>query len=145
VVSDGGKVEQLIRAASFYLLEKSLRADEVDPSLIWYAGNDWSQAARQINPWVARAARGIALASASLAATLDCPAIIIDGAMPAHLRDDLVAAVQAELRCVNLDGISPFGVMAGTIGFDARALGAASLPLFANFMIDRDVLFKEQG
>jgi predicted NBD/HSP70 family sugar kinase len=145
VVSEQGKAEQLIRAASFYLLEKSLRADGVDPSLIWYAGHDWSQAAAQITPWVARAARGIALASASLAATLECPVVVIDGAMPAHLREELVAAVQAQLRKVNLDGISPFSVLAGTIGFDARALGAASLPLFANFMIDRDVLFKEQG
>ena len=32
----------------------------------------------------------------------------------------------------------------GTIGIQARALGAASLPLFANFMADRDVLLKEE-
>jgi hypothetical protein len=44
---------------------------------------------------------------------------------------------------VNLSGISHFKLREGAIGRDARALGAASLPLFANFIIDRDVLFKE--
>ena len=44
-----------------------------------------------------------------------------------------------------MDGITPFAIEEGTIGIDARALGAASLPLFANFMADRDVLFKESA
>jgi hypothetical protein len=42
-----------------------------------------------------------------------------------------------------MQGISTFAVEEGGIGADARAMGAASLPLFANFIIDRDVLFKE--
>jgi predicted NBD/HSP70 family sugar kinase len=144
VVFDRGRPEQLIRGASFYLLEKQLRADGIDPSLIWYAAEDWSPAAVQVAAWTRRAAVGIALACASLVATLDCPVVIIDGAMPAAVRSALVHAVRSELKQVNLDGISPFDVLPGTIGFDARALGAASLPLFANFMIDRNVLFKDQ-
>ena len=44
---------------------------------------------------------------------------------------------------MNLQGITSFKVAEGTIGVDARAMGAASLPLFANFIIDRDLLFKE--
>ena len=42
-------------------------------------------------------------------------------------------------------GITPFAVAEGSIGANARAMGAASLPLFANFIIDRDVLFKEMA
>jgi hypothetical protein len=42
-----------------------------------------------------------------------------------------------------LRGLSPVGIIAGMIGSDARALGAASLPLLANFAIDRNVLFKD--
>ena len=45
---------------------------------------------------------------------------------------------------VNMQGISPFPVIEGSIGADARAMGAASLPLFDNFIINRNVLFKEQ-
>ena len=59
------------------------------------------------------------------------------------VREKLVTAVKTALTKINLDGITPFTVEAGTIGVNARALGAASLPLFANYMIDRDVLFKE--
>jgi hypothetical protein len=46
---------------------------------------------------------------------------------------------------VNTDGINPFVVTEGTIGIQARALGAASLPLFAKFMADRAVLLKEEA
>jgi hypothetical protein len=42
-----------------------------------------------------------------------------------------------------MKGITPFNVYEGAIGADARAMGAASLPLLANFIIDREVLFKE--
>ena len=76
---------------------------------------------------------------------VDCPAIIIDGAMPPAIRRRLVEATRAEAQLLNMDGITPFAIEEGTIGVDARALGAASLPLFANFMADRDVLFKESA
>jgi hypothetical protein len=56
----------------------------------------------------------------------------------------LVLAVRGHVDGVNTDGISPFAISEGTIGIQARALGAASLPLFANFMVDRDVLLKEE-
>ena len=49
-------------------------------------------------------------------------------------------------RCRRVDrqGLAEFPVLEGTIGADARALGAASLPLFDNFIINRNVLFKEK-
>jgi hypothetical protein len=80
---------------------------------------------------------------ASIASVVDCPAIIIDGAVPPAVRRRLVEATRAEALTVNKDGITPFAIDEGAIGIDARALGAASLPLFANFMADRDVLFKD--
>jgi hypothetical protein len=76
---------------------------------------------------------------------LDCPAVIIDGAVPAAVRGRLVEATRLAARAINLDGITPFAIEEGSIGVDARALGAASLPLFANFMADKDVLFKAAG
>ena len=42
-----------------------------------------------------------------------------------------------------LRGLPKFSIEEGSIGADARAMGAASLSLFANYIIDRDVLFKE--
>ena len=74
---------------------------------------------------------------------LEPEAVIIDGAMPAAVRRRLVASVRSAMSKVATLGITLFAVEEGTIGADARAMGAASLALLANFIIDRDVLFKD--
>ena len=139
-----GGTEQLVRSASLYLLERQLRDEGRDSFMLWQNENDWSRIAIAVERWVDTAARGIAQAAAAIAAVIDPAAIIIDGAMPPHVRAQLVAAVRSHMARVNTDGISPFAISEGTIGIQARALGAASLPLFANFMVDRDVLLKEE-
>ena len=98
-----------------------------------------------LDDWIGTAAQAIATAAAGVACVLDTSTVVIDGAMPPEVRARLVAAVRAALAHVDMQGISPFDVMEGTIGFDARAMGAASLPLFENFMINRNLLFKEQA
>jgi hypothetical protein len=42
-------------------------------------------------------------------------------------------------------GLSPFAVLEGTIGSDARAIGGASLPLLANFAVDREIFLRNAG
>ena len=142
-VAGPGGAQQMIRTASFYVLEQQLKRSGTSPSLLWQAGNDWSEAGPALDRWIETAALGLAQASAGIAAVLEPAAVVIDGAMPGDVRARLVDAVGVALGKVNMQGISPFAVVAGTIGPDARAMGAASLPLFANFIIDRDVLFKE--
>jgi predicted NBD/HSP70 family sugar kinase len=139
-----GGTEQLIRSASLYLLERQLRHDGEDATLLWQNEDDWSHIAPALERWIEGAARGLAQAAAAIASVTDPAAVIIDGAMPPHVRAQLVTAVRSHLARVNTDGISLFVVAEGTIGIQARALGAASLPLFANFMVDRDVLLKEE-
>jgi predicted NBD/HSP70 family sugar kinase len=143
VTGPNGKPQQLIRAASLYLLERQLREAKMETSVLWTNAEDWSRLEPLLSPWIDTAARGIAQATAAIAAVSDPAAIIIDGAMPASVRTQLVAAVRYHLRDVNIEGINPFAVAEGSIGIQARAMGAASLPLFANFMADRDVLLKE--
>jgi predicted NBD/HSP70 family sugar kinase len=136
--------EQLIRNASLYLLERKLREGQRDAALLWQNSDDWSRMSPFLDQWLDQAARGIAQASAAIAAVMDPAAIIIDGAMPPHVRAQLVAQVRRHIASVNTDGINPFVISEGTIGIQARAMGAASLPLFANFMADRDILLKEE-
>jgi predicted NBD/HSP70 family sugar kinase len=135
VRSTGGKSEQLIRQASLSQLERDLRTRGVDPSVLFYDGTDWSSLGAPLTRWIKLAAHGLAQASASLAATLECKAVIIDGSMPPDVRKRLVEATRASLAEVNLDGITPFEISEGSIGFAARALGGASLPLSANFLL----------
>jgi len=85
----------------------------------------------------------MANAIAAVSSITECSEVVIDGAMPATVRARLVESVEMALKNVNLSGITNFNLREGAIGRDARAMGAASLPLFANFIIDRDVLFKE--
>lgn len=144
VPGKGGEAEQLIRVASFNVLERNIRARGGDPELLWSNPNDWSGVGAALDLWITDAARGIAIAAAGVTSVLDCNTIVIDGAMPSDLRRRLVAAVSDALHHVQLQGISPFQLHEGTIGADARAMGAASLPLFDNFIIDHNVLFKEQ-
>jgi predicted NBD/HSP70 family sugar kinase len=139
-----GGSEQLIRSASLYLLERQLRQDGRDAAMLWQNEDDWSRIGSALDRWVETSARGIAQAAAAIAAVVDPVAVIIDGAVPPHVRTQLVSAVRGHMARVNTDGISPFAISEGTIGIQARALGAASLPLFANFMVDRDVLLKEE-
>ena len=138
-----GGAEQLIRSASLYTLEQALRQNNIPQHLLWDDSANWDFAGQFLEDWIKRAARGIAHACAAIASITECAEIVIDGAMPPEVRARLVTATEQALADVNQSGITPFTLREGAIGRDARALGAASLPLFANFIIDRDVLFKE--
>ena len=144
VASQAGTSEQLIRTASINVLEREIAKRGGNPETLWRNSSDWSSAGDALDSWIEIAARGIAIAAAGAAAVLDCAAIVVDGAMPNDVRARLVQAIRGALGHVNMQGITPFTVIEGTIGADARAMGAASLPLFDNFIINRNVLFKEQ-
>lgn len=144
ITSPEGRPEQLIRRASFNVLERDIRSGGGDPEALWRDPGDWSSVDSAIEGWLGGAARAIATAAAGVVAVIDCPAVVIDGAMPVAVRARLVAAVKAELAKVNLQGISRFEIVEGSIGADARAMGAASLPLFDNFIVNRNVFFKEE-
>jgi predicted NBD/HSP70 family sugar kinase len=135
--------QQLIRSASIYALEKKLAQCGLDPMVLWQNPNDWLEFGQPLDEWIEEAAAGLAIAAISAVAVIDCEAVIIDGAFPAAVRRRLVKATQEKLDGLDRQGLSPFVVAEGTIGGDARVMGGASVPIIANFAIDRDVLFKE--
>ena len=135
--------EQLIRHASTYQLERMLVAEGRDPLLLSRSLDDWAGVGPALEQWIAMTAQSLAYASLVAASVMEFEAVIIDGAIPADVRSRIVAGVQTKLLELDQRGIAPLRIVEGLIGVDARAKGAASLPLFANFIIDRDVLFKE--
>jgi predicted NBD/HSP70 family sugar kinase len=137
--------QQLIRSASIYVLEKKLAADGTDPMLLWRSPNDWVEVGQPLDDWIDEAAAGLAISALSAVAVLDCEAVIIDGAVPAAVRSRLVAATKEKVDALDRQGLSPFTIVEGTIGSDARVMGGASVPLLSNFAIDREVLFKESA
>jgi predicted NBD/HSP70 family sugar kinase len=144
ITSAEGRPEQLVHGTSLAALERDIARDGGDPELLWRDLANWAGAGPALERWMERAAAEVATASAGVMAVLDCTAIIIDGAVPLAVRSRFVAAVQKALQSVDRQGLAEFPVLEGTIGADARALGAASLPLFDNFIINRNVLFKEK-
>jgi predicted NBD/HSP70 family sugar kinase len=140
-----GRTEQLIRSASLYVLEKKLAARNLDPMLLWQGGSGWANFGEPLDEWIDDAAAALAIAALSSVAVIDCEAVIVDGAMPGAVRQRLVAAIRGKLAELDRQGVSPFAIVEGTIGGDARVMGGASVPLLSNFAIDRDVLFKENA
>jgi predicted NBD/HSP70 family sugar kinase len=74
----------------------------------------------------------------SSASIIDFEHVIIDGGVPAEIRDKIVAATRQEINTYDLRGLEVPKILPGTVGHLARALGAASLPLFDKFLIDRN-------
>jgi predicted NBD/HSP70 family sugar kinase len=141
----GGQVSQLIRHASIITLEKSLLDAGVDAAILQHPERDWSGLGSLLARWIATAGEALAIAIAAGMSVIDFPAVRIDGALPRDVLSALIASTQEHLGRLDLQGLSPFEVVAGSIGADARALGGAMLPILANFSSDPEVLLKDVG
>ena len=63
--------------------------------------------------------------------------------MPEAVRARIVAATADKLAGLNLAGIEAPRVGEGTVGPNARALGAAALPLLERFLVGQDAFLKD--
>ncbi len=142
VPSDSGS-EQLIRHASLYLLERRLMMKGHDELVLSRNPDDWVGLGLELDHWIDETGKNLAHAALSAASLIDFEAIIIDGSLPAPIREQIVTASNHHFAMLDKRGTAPLEIIAGTVGADARAMGGAALSLMANFAIDRDVLFKE--
>jgi predicted NBD/HSP70 family sugar kinase len=92
--------------------------------------------------WLREAGPAIALAINSAACLLDLEGVIVDGSFSPVLLEALLAEIGRALDRYDWEGVVRPAVLAGTIGSDARAIGGALLPLYANFAPDRDLFLK---
>jgi predicted NBD/HSP70 family sugar kinase len=135
-------LQQLIRTASIYRLERRLIAAGRCGTDIWLSPDDWSSFEEPLESWIAEAAEALAQAVAALLSVIDFEAIIIDGAFPADVRRRLVERTNQQWAGMDRRGLTDAVVVEGSIGREARAIGGAALPLLA-FARDHDVLFME--
>ena len=118
-----GRTGQLLDAASLYLLTPP------DPAARVPAGGDaWKG-------WLDGAARALAQAALDACSVIDFEAVVIDGAMEAALRSDLVRRVADEIGRLDRRGLVVPTVREGTLGAAARALGAAIAPLEQRYFL----------
>ncbi len=133
---------QLLSTASLFELERRYLAAGLDPG----ATADARALAEPWGPitqgWARDAAHATALAINSAACLLDLDGVIIDGSFSRPLLAMLRREIESALDRYDWEGVVRPPLMPGTIGSDARALGGALLPLYANFAPDPELFLK---
>jgi len=143
VAAPGGRAPaQLLSTASLLGLERRYEAAGLDPAAAYDERACQAPWAEHSTQWVGQAARAIAMAIASASCVLDPEGVIVDGSCSRMLLDQLLAAIADAVELYDWEGVQRPQVQAGTIGSDARALGGALLPLYANFAPDRELFLK---
>ena len=137
-----GRDIQLIDTASLHLLETALTRAGHDPAGMWSQPQDWRAFDDIVAQWIETTAEQIALASLMVCAVIDFEAIVIDGGFPPDVRDRLVARTADHLARLDLRGLTVPAIIAGSIGPNARALGAAATPILSQFFLNSH---QEQG
>jgi len=90
-------------------------------------------ASTSVRRWLRDAAGAIAFAINTSSCLLDLDGVIVDGAAGTPLLDGLIEAVRTALGNYSWQGIMRPEIIQGAIGRDAKVIGAAYLPLHANF------------
>jgi predicted NBD/HSP70 family sugar kinase len=133
---------QLLSVASLFNLQARFRARGLDET----AASDERALTPPWRPhtlgWLREAGPCVALAVNSAACLLDLEGVIIDGSFSPAMLLALLAEVERALDLYSWEGVARPAVLAGTVGSDARAIGGALLPLYANFAPDRDLFLK---
>ncbi|MBB3311738.1 putative NBD/HSP70 family sugar kinase [Rhizobium sp. BK196] len=138
-----GETKQLLEIASIFVLENMLRERGIDPEPLWYSADDWVDFGEPMESWIQDTAKALAQAIVAAASIVDFSAAVIDGGFPAWVRSRVVQATIDEAAKLDLQGVVMPEIIEGAVGAQARAIGGASLPIFARYLTDQNVLFKE--
>lgn len=131
-----GESRQLVDVASIHLLETRLVEVGIDPKILWKQPQDWRELSRYVEPWLGQTAQELAKASLSVCSVIDFEAILIDGAFPPEIRSELVERVRRYLINQDTRGLIPPRIEVGNVGINARAIGAASGPIFSQYLLN---------
>ena len=138
VMGPDGKLVQLLDRASIMLLESMIKAAGQDPSPLWNSPDHWEGFEALAEEWIGIVARALAQAIVSSSSVIDFEHVVIDGGLPVEVRSKIVEATRREVGHYDLRGLEIPTILPGTVGHLARPLGAASLPLFDKYLIDRN-------
>ena len=139
-----GETRQLLDIASIYRVWKIyLREAGIDPAPLWYSADDWIDFGAPLEIWIQDTAKALAQAIVAAASIIDFSAAVIDGGFPGWVRERVVRATVKAASELDLQGVVMPEIIEGAVGPQARAIGGASLPIFARYLIDQNVLFKE--
>ena len=136
------KPAQLLSKASLRDLEKLLNAHGHKIETLHGYEDLTGDVLALFDQWSDEAAIALAGAIVNAHAVLDTQKIVIDGTLPAAQLSRLIHKVESALASYDLTGLERPQFDQGQIGYEARALGGAFLPVYAQFAPDRDVFLK---
>jgi predicted NBD/HSP70 family sugar kinase len=131
-----GRMRRLLSVASLSTLAAAMEAAGENPDPLWEHPDRWTVSAPVLVDWIEKSAEGLASAILGATALLELDAVLIDGWMPAAVRRQITLATQGAFARLDHAGISPPVIREGTIGPQARTLGAAAVPLSQRYLLD---------
>lgn len=143
VPAPGGGTRRLIDLASMSVLAEAMEAAGEGSDHLWSQHDRWEVSDGVLSFWLDQAAGALAHATLAAAALLEIEAVLIDGWMPVAVRAELVRRTEAALLRLDLAGIDVPVIREGTVGADARAVGAAAIPLSQRYLIDQNAAVRE--
>ncbi|WP_435259899.1 ROK family transcriptional regulator [Thioclava sp. FR2] len=143
VPSSDHKMRRLLSAASAATLATALEEKGQNSDLLWERHDRWDIDPKTLEDWIDNAATGLAWAILSASTLLELEAVLIDGWIPPEVRAAITAKTEAALNKLDLAGIDPPAIRQGTVGADARAMGAAAIPLSQRYLIDQNAAGRE--
>jgi predicted NBD/HSP70 family sugar kinase len=131
----------LRQTASLHSLAEKVNGREA--GLIWSSPDDWSELGGSVTEWIGEVTESLAFAIQSAVALLDVDNVVIDGAVPASVRNEIAKEIRRKLARPLIDRPEPFSVLEGTFGHLGPSIGGASIPMLVKYSNDKDILFKE--
>ena len=133
-----GKMRRLFDSASMAVLAAMMEEAGESSDHLWERPDHWNVSERLLRQWVDVAAEGLAGAILSASTLLELEAVLIDGWMPTAVRAMVTQRTQEALGRLDMSGVAPPQVREGTVGAQARSLGAAAIPLSQRYLIDQN-------
>jgi predicted NBD/HSP70 family sugar kinase len=137
-----GRMHRLMTVASLSTLADAMDAAGGASDQLWERPGPWEISEPVLARWIAQAAEGLASATLSAATLVEIDTVMIDGWLPAGVRARLVAETRTHFESLDLSGVTPPAIRAGTVGPTARELGGAAIPLAQRFLVDQTAMLK---
>ena len=141
----GGGKQRLLDVASISKLVDRMEAAGESANHIWEQPDHWRVSERLLSDWIETAAEGLAIAILSAAALIELEAVLIDGWMPPAIRARITERTRMALARLDMAGVTAPQVREGTVGAQARSLGAAAIPLSQRYLIDWNAAARSGG
>lgn len=135
VADRDGHARPLIELASLSVLETRLAAAKCDTQRMWTNPEAWDFPFALVEEWCGECSFALASAVRSAQSLLDLNTILIDGWLPRDVVERIFKGVREEFDKMERTGISTPNIVPGTIGKDARTIGAASIPLSHRYLM----------